>query len=153
MKSKQLVTATFILSLMVAAPSWAQGLEQRGGDAGTSKGQYGRMYDSRTVETLTGEVIQVGKFNTRGGNDGACFTFKGASETLEVILGPGWYVNDQYLKIQPKDELVVKGSRVMVKGKPAIIATVVKKGDKTLNLRDENGTPVWVPQSAFEVIS
>jgi hypothetical protein len=41
-----------------------------------------------------------------------------------------------------RDAIEVKGSRVTVAGKPVIIAAEVKKGDKTLKLRDDGGIPV-----------
>jgi hypothetical protein len=47
------------------------------------------------------------------------------------------------VKIQPGDVVEVKGSRVTMAGKPALIAAEVKKGDETLRLRDETGVPVW----------
>jgi hypothetical protein len=47
------------------------------------------------------------------------------------------------VKIQPKDTVEVKGSRVTVQGQPALIAAEVKKGDEVLKLRDEAGIPMW----------
>jgi hypothetical protein len=46
-------------------------------------------------------------------------------------------------KIQKGDTIEVKGSRVTITGKPAIIAAEVKKGDNVLVLRDNNGIPAW----------
>jgi hypothetical protein len=41
------------------------------------------------------------------------------------------------------DKIEVKGSRVTISGKPAIIAAEVKKGDTILVLRDSAGIPAW----------
>jgi hypothetical protein len=60
-----------------------------------------------------------------------------------VHLGPGWYIENQDVKIAPKDSIEVKGSRIILDGKPAIIAAEVKKGDDVLVLRDVSGFPVW----------
>jgi hypothetical protein len=68
---------------------------------------------------------------------------KTEDETISVHLGPGWYIENQDVKIQPKDKLEVKGSRVTFEGKPVIIAAEVKKGDEVLKLRDKNGFPLW----------
>ena len=38
---------------------------------------------------------------------------------------------------------MIRGSRVKIDGEEAIIAREIKKGDKTLVLRDENGVPMW----------
>ena len=37
----------------------------------------------------------------------------------------------------------MKGARVVVDGKPALIAAEVKKGDALLKLRDAGGVPAW----------
>jgi len=60
-----------------------------------------------------------------------------------VILGPQWYLENQDVKIEPKDKVEIKGSRVTIQGKPALVAAEVKKGEETLRLRDESGVPVW----------
>ena len=62
---------------------------------------------------------------------------------VSVHLGPQWYLENQDVKVEPKDMVEIRGSRVMVQGKPAIVAAEVKKGDETLKLRDEAGVPVW----------
>jgi hypothetical protein len=47
------------------------------------------------------------------------------------------------VKIEAKDKVEVKGSKITFGGKPAIIAIEVKKGDEVLKLRDDAGFPVW----------
>jgi hypothetical protein len=64
-------------------------------------------------------------------------------ETISVHLGPGWYIENQDVKIDPKDKVEVKGSKITFQGKPALIAAEVKKGNEILKLRDENGFPAW----------
>jgi len=68
---------------------------------------------------------------------------KAGQETVSVHLGPAWYIENQDIKIVPKDKIEVKGSRITFQGKPAIIAAMVKKGAETLELWNENGFPVW----------
>ena len=58
-------------------------------------------------------------------------------------LGPVWYIERLDIKIKKGDKVGVKGSRVMMRDKPTIIAAEVKKGDEVLILRDEDGIPVW----------
>jgi hypothetical protein len=64
-------------------------------------------------------------------------------EMISVHLGPGWYIENQDVKIAPRDKIEIKGSRVTFEGKQVIIAAEVKKGDDRLKLRDENGFPAW----------
>lgn len=58
-------------------------------------------------------------------------------------LGPSWYIENQDLTIAPADKMEAKGSRITFEGKPAIIASEVKKGDDVLMLRDASGVPLW----------
>ena len=65
-------------------------------------------------------------------------------ETISVHLGPGFYIENQDVKLQTKDKVEVKGSRITFDGKPAMIAAEVKKGEEVLKLRDDAGFPVWI---------
>ena len=106
--------------------------------------QYNRMYNPKTVETISGEVVSVDKITPmKGMSYGIHLTLKTEKETISVHLGPGWFIERQDIKIEPKDKIEVTGSRITFEGKPAIIAAEVKKGDEILKLRDENGIPVW----------
>lgn len=119
--------------ILLASASFAQ-QEARGS----------RMYDPKTVETVKGEVVSVEKIPSRGGKGyGVHLTLKTEKETLLVEVGPGWYVEKQPVKIEAKDKLEIKGSRITSRGKPAMIAAEIKKGDQILKVRDENGIPAW----------
>jgi hypothetical protein len=74
---------------------------------------------------------------------GVHIQLKTEKETISVHLGPSWFIENQDMVIHPKDKVEIKGSRVIFDGKPAIIASEVKKNDHVLKLRDENGVPVW----------
>jgi hypothetical protein len=105
---------------------------------------YNRMYDPKTLETITGEVVSVSRITpSKGMSAGIHMNVKTDKETISVHLGPGWYLENQDVKIEPKDKVEVKGSRITFGGKPAIIAAEVKKGDEVLKLRDDSGFPVW----------
>lgn len=135
------------LSLLLATQSGAQaGRGYRyGGSRGWGPGtQYGRVYEPKTVETVSGEVVSVDKITPiKGMSYGVHLTLKTDKETISVHLGPGWYIENQDVRIEPKDKVEIKGSRITFAGKPAIIAAEVKRGDQILKLREENGFPVW----------
>jgi len=135
------------LSLMLAVASYGQQAD----DVWATRGQYTWLFNSKTMETLSGEVAAVGKYTPRGKPDGVRFTLKTDQDPIEVILGTGSYVEQQGLKFEPQDKVTVKGSRVTVEGKPTIIATEVTKGEKTLKLRNVNGKPLWNRQSTCAV--
>ena len=107
-----------------------------------------RMYDPKTVETVKGEVVSVEKVpSPQGKGYGVHLTLKTEKEVLLIEVGPGWYVEKQPVKIDVKDILEIRGSRVISQGKPAIIAAEIKKGDQILTPRDENGIPAWSGRS------
>jgi hypothetical protein len=140
------VTATLVVIALALAPAaWAQGgIKWRGGGGWGPGSQFGRLYDPKTVETVTGEVIKVERVTPmRGMSGGVHLVIKTDKGDVSVHLGPQWFLENQDVKISPHDMVEIKGSQVTVSGKPAIIAGEVKKGDETLKLRDESGVPVW----------
>jgi hypothetical protein len=145
MKIKVLITVAATLSLLLPTESFAQPRMRMHGSGGWGAGQhYSRMYNPQSVETLKGEVVSVNKITpARGMSQGVHLILKTAKETISVHLGPGWYIENQDIQIQPKDKIEVTGSRITFTGKPAIIATSVKKGNEILTLRDANGFPSW----------
>jgi len=70
-------------------------------------------------------------------------TLRTGTETIPVHLGPEWFLEKQDAALEKGDKLEVTGSRVSFEGKPAIIASEVKKGEQTLKLRDDKGVPIW----------
>ena len=107
-------------------------------------GAYQRTYNPATVETVSGEVISVDQITPmKGMGAGIHLQLKTDKETISVHLGPAWFIDRLDTRVEKGDKIDVKGSRVTVAGKPAIIAAEVKKGDALLKLRDESGVPVW----------
>jgi hypothetical protein len=140
------ITVVFAaLALLVAAQAVAQpGVKWRGSGGWGHGGPYGRMYDPKNVERISGEVVGVERFTPRKGmSAGVHVTVKTDKETVSVHLGPAWYLENQDVKLEPMDRVEVRGARVTVGGKPAIIAADVRKGDEVLTLRDERGVPAW----------
>jgi hypothetical protein len=146
---KRIVLAGILLTLNLILALAAYG--QQAGDVWATKGQYTWLFNSKTMETLSGEVTAVGKFTPRGKPEGVRFTLRTDQGPIEVILGSSSYVEQQGLKFEPHDKVTVSGSRVAVEGKPTIIAAEVTKGEKILKLRDANGTPLWNRQSTCAV--
>jgi hypothetical protein len=104
----------------------------------------GRMFNSKTLETISGEVVSVDSMIAfRGRQYGLHLMLKTDKENISVHLGPTWFIENFDFKIRSNDKIDVKGSRITFEGKPAIIAMEVKKGDKILKLRDECGIPYW----------
>ena len=134
-----------VVVFAVANESFAQrGMMWRGGGGWGAGSQYGRLFDPKTIEKIGGEVVSVETVTPmRGMRQGVHILAKTEKETIWVHLGPAWFLENQDVKIMPKDNVEITGSRITFQGKPAIIATEVKKDDQVLKLRDENGYPVW----------
>ncbi len=87
----QLLAASAFLA---AATALAQPGPGRGGGWGPG-GQYGRMFDPKTVETVKGEVEKVERVTPmQGMSAGIHLLLKTEKETLSVHLGPEWYINN-----------------------------------------------------------
>lgn len=107
-------------------------------------GGYQIIYNPATVESECGEVVSVDRITPmKGMGTGIHIQLKTDKETISVHLGPAWYIERLDARIEKGDRVEIKGSRVTVDGKPAIIAAEVKKGDELLKLRDDSGIPVW----------
>ncbi len=138
------IAAAVILSLACIGASAQRGIMWKGEGGWGPQDSYARIYNPQSVETITGEVVSVDKITPmKGMSYGIHVIVKTDKETIPVDLGPGWYIENQDVKITPGDRVEVKGSRIMFQGKPALIAAEVKKGGETLTLRDANGFPAW----------
>jgi len=144
MKKLSILIVVSILSFIVSDSFAQRGMKWRGSGGWGMGSQYNRMYDPKTVGTISGEVISVDMITPmKGMSQGVHLTLKTYKEIISVHLGPWWYIENRDIRIEPKDKIEVAGSRITYQGKPAIIAAKVKKGDEVLKLRDENGLPVW----------
>ena len=145
MKKLVAVGTVFAFLLLPLGPGvLAQGMKWRGSGGWGPGSAYGRMYDPRTVEIVTGEVVKVDRITPmRGMSSGVHLVIKTDKGDVSVHLGPQWYLENQDVKIEPKDKVEIKGSRVTLQGQATLIAAEVKKGDEVLKLRDDAGVPMW----------
>jgi hypothetical protein len=138
MRKLTLVAFFILIQMLVAA-----GISYSGDDGWGPGSAYNSKFDPETVETLSGELVKMDIFMPKGMSIGVRILLKSREETIPVHLGPVWYMKKQKREIAPGDKIEITGSRVESDGKPAIMASEIKKGDKKLKLRDENGIPVW----------
>ncbi len=143
----KIVTLLLILafSFIYSTESSAQrGKGWRGSCGWGPNAPYCKIYNPKTIETISGEVISVDKITpSKGMSYGIHLMVKTDKETISVHLGPAWYIENQDTTIEHEDKVEIKGSRVTFEDESAIIAAEVKKGDETLVLRDKNGFPAW----------
>ncbi|MGL5874830.1 MAG: DNA-binding protein [Xenococcaceae cyanobacterium] len=116
----------------------------RGSEGWGQGSQYSRMYNPQTIESISGKIVSIERsLPMPKMSQGVHLTVQTGKETMPVHLGPEWYITDRDMQLQVNERVEIKGSKVNFDGKPTIIAAVVKKGDKVLTLRDNNGFPLW----------
>ena len=144
---RRLVTITAALAILfLLAPSslFAQGMRWHGSGGWGPGSPYGRVYDPKTTETVSGEVVKIDRITPmRGMSHGVHVIVKTDKGDVSVHLGPQWYLENQDVTIAAKDAVEITGSRATVQGQSVLIAAEVKKGDQILKLRDAAGVPVW----------
>lgn len=105
---------------------------------------YNRLYDVKTVETISGQVTSIDKvYPDKNSSYGVHLTLSTSSGSISIHLGPGWYIEKQDMQIAIDDNITVTGSKVTYDGNQVIIAKEVVKGDMILKLRDDEGYPFW----------
>ena len=104
----------------------------------------GRTYDPSTVSTLRGTATAVTIVPGRGGRAGGThLTLEGADQTMDVRLGPTWFLEREGVQIAKGDSIEVTGSVIGSDEDSFLIARELKKGEKVVKLRDEQGVPLW----------
>jgi hypothetical protein len=99
-------------------------------------------FDVSKLETFYGTIEKVLVRETHR-MKGVHVLLKTAKETVEIHLGPAWFIDDQEAKLQAGDSVSVRAARTTMMGQPAVVAMDVKRGGETLRLRNDDGTPLW----------
>lgn len=116
----------------------------RGFAAGRGWQRGGPMYDPDSVTTLTGKVTAVEVEPSGPGRAGGVHvTLQAEGKQTVVHLGPSWFLEQQGFKAAKDETLAVTGSLVTSGEETYLIAREVKKGEKSLLLRNEQGFPAW----------
>lgn len=113
-------------------------------DATTMERPMIRPFNPATMQTIKGAVVEVQKIGVEGrAHFGVHLLVKTEKETLEVHLGPSFYLEANHFKISKNDVVEVTGSLVNDGNQRFMIASEIKIGDKGLKLRDAQGLPLW----------
>lgn len=99
-------------------------------------------FDPKAVTEFEGPVTAVERVEHGQGFVGVHLRVKSGAETVVVHLGPASFV-DPKARFAVDDLVAVRGSRVTFRGEPTLLAVAVKRGPTTLELRREDGTPLF----------
>jgi hypothetical protein len=131
---KMLLVLTVVLGV-VAPLGFAQ--RRTGGGKGLPK------YNPSTEVTVKGAVEKVTEDANPMGWSGTHLTLKTGTETLDVHLGPSDFLREKKFEIATGDQVEVIGTKIKYEGADALLAREIKKGDKSLILRNAQGIPQW----------
>jgi len=132
---------SLIRALVVCALAlWALPVPAQRNESGPGGGW---LSDPGSIETVSGEVVRVEKVSHAGAGRAMYLVLRtDTGEVFPIALGPEWVVERHALRIHAGDRIEVTGWCI-VRGKSALLAATVKKGDESLLLRDWHGIPVW----------
>jgi len=100
-------------------------------------------YDPHTETRMKGTVDEV-KLPPKGSEkEAAHLLVKNGPDTVDVYLCPKSFLADMGVSFSKGDAIALTGSIVKQAGADLILAREVVKGNDTLVLRDEKGSPVW----------
>jgi DNA/RNA endonuclease YhcR with UshA esterase domain len=122
--------------LLVISPAFAQ-------QAGRGRSAQAPRYDPSTEITLRGTIEEVKQVSRSGAWAGTHLTLKTDQGAFDVHVGPTAFLAENQMTFAKGDNIEVTGSKVKYEGADAVLAREVKKGDKTLTLRNAAGIPQW----------
>jgi DNA/RNA endonuclease YhcR with UshA esterase domain len=98
-------------------------------------------YDLHTETTVKGTVEEL-KLPEKG-NEIVHLMLKSGSGSVDVYLCPKSFLEDLGLSVNKGEEIAITGSKVKQGDAELVLARAVEKGNDTVTLRDDKGTPVW----------
>ncbi len=102
-------------------------------------------YDPSTETTIEGVVtdkisVPWGSSDCWGGEH---LIVKTDAETIEVHVGPTWFLAREDFLVEIGEQISVTGSRIRVEGRDVLITKTLRKGERELRVRTERGQPIW----------
>jgi len=118
------------------------------GQRGLGLGKGIQNYDMDTEVTIKGTIVKVKEVESehdcgRMGRKGIHLVVDAGDSAVIVHLGPTKFIEKQDFSLEKGDQVEIIGSKVTLDNKDVLIARQVKKGDKVLILRNEQGIPAW----------
>jgi len=100
-------------------------------------------YDSQTETKMKGTVEDVTLPASGHEKEIVHLVMKNGTETVDIYLCPKSFLDDMGVAFSKGDEITVTGSKVKHGEAEELLAKQAERGNDTLVLRDDKGTPVW----------
>ena len=139
--------------LLTAAFAPAQTLTSYGSGGFGMNSAYAKLYNVSSVITFRGKItgVTIGAPFAGAGNSVRIVVKARSGGSSLVEVGPEWYVDHQNIKLKPKENVTVTGSKIILDGRGSIMARKIVVGRKSMVLRDIYGNPYWsATSSAFK---
>jgi len=143
--TKILRSFLYLSALLLAGSAAASGQHHHGHHHGVPVPGYDRATEI-TRHCKVDSVDEVARGDCRGCDGGVHLRATCDGEASDIHLGPAAFVEGKNFPLAKGDEIDVTGSRVTYDGGTSLIAKEVRKGDAVLELRDEQGKPLWRSQ-------
>jgi|SRR5579864_716 len=101
------------------------------------------IYNPATEITVKGSVEAVNQQTSAQGWGGTHIILKTEKETFDVHVGPSWFLTEHNFSLAKGDQIEVTGSKVTIGDTDALVAREIKKGEKSVTLRNAQGVPAW----------
>jgi hypothetical protein len=120
-------------------------IKAKGSDGWGSADKYEQNYSKFNVATFYAEVKSIDTVTPLPEMMyGIQLTVTIDQAECFVHLGPAWFILRQdNMSFSKGDKIEVKGSKVVINGKQVIMPMQVKRKDRKLLLRDDDGVPYW----------
>jgi len=139
-------------ALGYVSPRSSQDQDTANDKAWGANGQHAMSFNAGSVKTIQGTVQSVGTFRPEGAATGAGGGLRLRVKTSDgkivtVYAGPNWYAQQNNFFVKPGDDITITGSESRVRQRTVIVASELKSGTQTLQLRDQSGKPLWAKGS------
>ncbi|MDR0305245.1 MAG: hypothetical protein LBI42_00235 [Chitinispirillales bacterium] len=134
-----------IFVIAITLPAFSQ-MRFRGSDGWGCNTRYEQLFNNFALETFTGTVVRadtVRPMTEMGVAVRLVLTSDVGGGELMIHLGPAWFVLNQDINFPKGDKLEVRGCRATISGSEFVMAVEVRRKDRVLRFRDDDGNPFW----------
>jgi len=115
------------------------------GSAWEPNSWYAQEFDSEKIVTVSGTIESISSFKPSA-DSSAGLRLRIRTDDGRLLLvnaGPFNFANQKGMSFDAGERITITGSRVQIAGQNIILASQLKKDDKTVQLRTRQGRPLW----------